>query len=172
MLTDACKGARKLSAPIPYQRWGLPVTNFHNRCNLGPPFWPLIQPTTNGMVPDNFPKAEEIRSVPSAWKSMASGLWGYKRVNLLPEGTTVDSACLVETPRSLITCLCWVSPTRILSEVLLVHNTTRPRTSVDTTNIIRELGQTFCWCPKHHCYGIFQLMQAFCAINLSCWGWQ
>ena len=147
MLTYARKEARKVTALIQCRRWGLPVINFHKGWNLGPPFWPLLQPTSDWMVPDNILKAEEIRSVPSVLKSMASVFWNFKRVILLTfclGGTTVDYACLVETLRSLNTCLCWVSSTRILSEVLLVHNNTRPHACVGTTNIITELGQTFC----------------------------
>jgi hypothetical protein len=70
---------------------------------------------------------------------MVAGCWNGKRfilVKYLPGRTKVNSGCHVETLRSVNAGFCWVSPTRILSEVLHQHDNTSPHASVDTTNII------------------------------------
>jgi hypothetical protein len=74
---------------------------------------------------------------------LAAALWNEEYVflvNFLPGRSTLNSDCYIQTLRSLNACLCWVCPTRKLSEVLLIRDNVRPHSSVHTTETIIRFG--------------------------------
>lgn len=122
------------------RRWGLPVTGFHGELNLCLQFGCRFRQKSVEWYHMTSPRKENS-SVGHQLEKLWLHYLGILKVLTSWAaclGTAVNSVCYTETFRILNACLYQVCSTIKMSEMLLHHDSARPRTSMCPIEAIRE----------------------------------